>query len=130
VGYLESGLCFSAIQLTLANELIGYARRVNKSEPFDPEQLAIEAIHQVGPGGAFINHAHTHRHFRDNWFAELIDRDTFGGWEKAGSTTLLERTRAKAQHLLKTHQPTPLTPDSAEIIDEIVARVQASLRKE
>jgi len=126
VGYLESGLCFSAVQLTLANELIAYARRVARRDPFDPERLALEAIHQVGPGGAFINHPHTQRHFRDNWFAELIDRDAYAGWRKAGGTTLTERARSRAQHLLETHQPAPLSLEAERALDEIVARVQAS----
>lgn len=127
VGYLESGLCFSAVQLTLADEIIGYARRVTRRDPFDPETLAVEAIHQVGPGGAFINHPHTQQHFRNNWFAELIDRDTYGGWEKGGASTLVERARAKAQHILETHQPASLAPEAAKAINEIIARVQASV---
>jgi trimethylamine--corrinoid protein Co-methyltransferase len=126
VGYMESGVCFSAVQLTLANEFIGYARRVVRNDPFDPEMLAVDAIHQVGPGGAFINNPHTHRHFRDNWFPELIDRDTYSGWEKAGSTTLIERARAKTHHLLETHQPEALTPEAEKALDEIVARVETS----
>ncbi len=129
VGYMESGLCFSAVQLTLANELIGYARRVASSDPFDPERLAVEAIQQVGPGGAFINHPHTHRHFRDNWFSDLIDRDTYAGWEKAGSKTLFERSRAKTQQLLETHQPEPLVPEVDKAINAIVTKLRASVEE-
>jgi trimethylamine--corrinoid protein Co-methyltransferase len=127
VGYMESGLCFSYVQLTLADEIIGYARRVTRSDPFDPEILAVEAIYQTGPGGAFINNPHTQRHFRDNWFPQLLDRDTYVGWEKAGGTTLLERTRARTQHLLETHQPEPLAPQAEKAINEILARVRASV---
>jgi trimethylamine--corrinoid protein Co-methyltransferase len=128
VGYIESGLCFSGVQLTLANEFIGYARRIAHRDPFEPDRLAVEAIHEVGVGGAFINHPHTHRHFRDNWFPELVDRDTYGGWSKAGGTRLTERARAKTQHLLETHQPAPLTPETDAAIAEIVARVRASAK--
>lgn len=127
VGYMESGLCFSAVQLTLANEIIGYARRVARRDRFDPDVLAVEAIHKTGPGGAFINNPHTHRHFRDNWFAELIDRDIYSGWEKAGSATLVERARAKTHHLLETHQPKPLSAEAEQALDAIVARLRASV---
>ena len=130
VGYVESGLCFSAIQLTIANEIIRYARRVAVRDSFDPDTLAVEAIHQVGPGGAFINHPHTHHHFRRNWFPELIDRDSHASWEKAGGTTLTDRARARTQQLLSTHQPKPLAPDAEKAIDEIVARVRASIETE
>jgi trimethylamine--corrinoid protein Co-methyltransferase len=129
VGYVESGLCFSAVQLTLDNELISYVRRVCRRDPFDPDRLATEAIQQVGPGGAFINNPHTHRHFRDNWFPELIDRDIYSGWQKAGSTTLTERARRKTQHLLETHRPVPLMPEAEKAIDEIIARVRGMLRE-
>jgi len=127
VGYLESGLCFSAIQLTQANEIIGYARRVVHREPFDPDRLAVEAIHQVGPSGAFINHAHTHRHFRDNWFPELSDRDTYAGWKNAGSTTMFERAREKAMQLIETHQPERLSAAAEKELDRIVAEVRAAV---
>ncbi len=120
VGYMESGLCFSAVQLTLADEVVAYARRVMRSGPFDPESLAVEAIHHTGPGGAFINNPHTQRHFRDNWFAELIDRDIHSGWEKAGSKTLFERARAKTQHLLETHRPAPLSAEVEQSLDAIL----------
>jgi trimethylamine--corrinoid protein Co-methyltransferase len=123
VGYMESGLCFSAVQLTLADEIIAYARRVVRGDPFDPEALAVEAIHHTGPGGAFINNPHTQRHFRDNWFPGLIDRDTHNGWEKAGSKTLLERARAQAQHLLETHRPAPLSAEVEQGLDAILARL-------
>jgi trimethylamine--corrinoid protein Co-methyltransferase len=127
VGYMESGLCFSAIQLTMANETIGYARRVARHDPFDPERLAVKAIHHTGPGGAFITNPHTQRHFRDNWFAELIDRDTYSGWEKAGGTTLFERARAKTHHLLETHRPAPLSPQAEQDLDAIMTRLRASV---
>ena len=129
VGYMESGLCFSAVQLTLADEIIGYVRRVTRRDPFDPETLAVEAIHHTGPGGTFINNPHTQRHFRDNWFADLIDRDAYSGWEKAGGTTLLERARAKTHRLLETHQPTPLSAQAEQALDAIVARLRASVEE-
>jgi trimethylamine--corrinoid protein Co-methyltransferase len=124
VGYLESGLCFSAVQLTMANEFIRYTRRVVRRDTFAPERLAVEAIDQVGPGGAFINHAHTHRFFRDNFFGELIDRNAYSGWEKAGSHTMFERAQKKTQHVLETHQPEPLAPPVSKAIKEIVNRVR------
>jgi trimethylamine--corrinoid protein Co-methyltransferase len=127
VGYMESGLCFSAVQLTMADEFIRYARRVARRDPFDPERLAVETIHQVGPGGAFINHPHTHQHFRDNFFNELIDHDTYAGWERSGATTMFERTRKKTQQLLETHTPKPLATDAEKALDEIVARIRASV---
>lgn len=127
VGYLESGLCFSAVQLTQANELIGYARRVVQREPFDPDRLAVEAIHQVGPSGAFINHAHTHRYFRDNWFPELSDRDTYGSWKNAGSTTMFERAREKAVHLIETHQAESLSAEADKALEKIVVEARASV---
>jgi trimethylamine--corrinoid protein Co-methyltransferase len=128
VGYMESGLCFSAVQLTMANEFIRYARRVARRDAFDPERLALETIHQVGPGGAFINNAHTHRYFRDNFFNELMDHDTYAGWEKGGGATMWERTRKKTQNVLETHEPKPLGPEAAQALDEIVARVRAGVK--
>jgi trimethylamine--corrinoid protein Co-methyltransferase len=130
VGYVESGLCFSGTQLTLANEIISYVRRVTRREPFTPDVLAVEAIHSTGPGGAFINNPHTQQHFRNNWFAELFDRDTYNGWEKSGGKTLIERTRAKMHHLLETHHPESLSAAADQALTDVVNRVQAALDRE
>ena len=115
------------LDLDRLNEFISYARRVVHRDAFDPDRLAVEAIQEVGPSGAFINHAHTHRYFRDNWFPELSDRDNYAGWANNGGTTFFERARAKTTQLIETHQPEPLPAAADKELERIVADVQTAV---
>ena len=54
------------VQLVIDNELAAYVRRAIRCPiEVSPETLAVEVVHQVGPGGSFLNEAHTAKHFRD-----------------------------------------------------------------
>ena len=55
VGYLESGLCTSEENIVLADELIGYAKRILATYQITRDGLALDVIDEVGPRGAFWN---------------------------------------------------------------------------
>ena len=67
--------------------------------------------HDIGPGGQFLNHKHTSRHFRENWTPELEDRLNHGAWVKQGSPAMRDRVHAKVLDLLESHVPEPLPVD-------------------
>jgi len=85
------------------------------------ETLALDLIHQVGHGEGFIGAEHTLRHFREDWYPKLFDRDTYETWQSAGSKSLRERANEKVEHILETHQPEPLPADVQQEIDRIVS---------
>ncbi|HEA69299.1 MAG TPA: trimethylamine methyltransferase, partial [Desulfobacterales bacterium] len=88
----------------------------------DREHLAIDAIKRVGPGGHFLDDAHTFDHFRENWQPGLTDRQTYDNWKADGATTMGERTKAKIKYILKNHQPEPITPAINAEIEMILQR--------
>jgi trimethylamine--corrinoid protein Co-methyltransferase len=119
VGYIESGLTSSCDAIVMANEIIGAAKRVARGFEINQETLALDLIKEIGPRGNFIAEPHTAKHFRKEfWFPELIDRDNFSGWEQKGRTTLLQRVKAKAHHILRTHQPEALDQGLAKNLQE------------
>lgn len=119
VGYMEFGLTFSLELLTICNEVIGQIRRLMGGIPMEEEQLAMEAITRVGPGGNFLTDPHTLQHFKKNWQPDLIDRKTRTAWQSQNSTTLVERTRIKMKKILKDHQPAKIHPDVLSEIEKI-----------
>ena len=123
LGFLESGLTSSFDQLVFADEAIAKCARLVGGMAVDEESLATRAIADVGPGGHFLAHRHTSKHFRENWPAELEDRMNHGSWVAAGSRTMEQRVRAKVLDLLETHEPPAL---AADVDAQLVRLVEAA----
>lgn len=121
VGYLESGKCNSLEQLVICDEIINYIKRFMQGLEVNEETLALDLIHQVGHGEGFIGTDHTRRHFREDWYPKLFDREIYETWERAGGKTLRERANEKIEHILANHQPEPLPSDVQNKIDNILS---------
>lgn len=113
VGYLESGLTGSPELIVLTNELIAMTRRFAAGLRLDDEALAIEAIHEVGPGGEFLSHDHTLAHWRSLWVPHYFDRQRLDKWLALGGKDTGTRLREATVTWLDEHQVEPL-PDSVE----------------
>ena len=127
VSYMEFGLTGSLELLLISDEVIGKARRMLKGIETDEEQLGVDAIKRVGPGGNFLGDEHTAKHFRENWRPDLTDYQSFENWSGAGSSTMLERARQKLARILQQHQPEPVLEDVNNKIKEILRLAEEKL---
>jgi trimethylamine--corrinoid protein Co-methyltransferase len=110
VGYLEAGLTTSPEMIVFSAEMISQMRQFTRGVSLDPEALALEVIHAVGPGGDFLTEEHTLKHFRELWQPSLFDRHRAEDWTTAGSKRLGQRLQEKTVAIITEHQPEPL-PD-------------------
>jgi trimethylamine--corrinoid protein Co-methyltransferase len=108
VGYLEAGLTSSPEMTVFTAEIISMTRHFMAGMALDAESLALDVIHQVGPGGDFLTARHTLRHFRELWQPSLFDRRRSEDWIAAGSPRLGARLREKTINIMQGHQPQPL----------------------
>jgi trimethylamine--corrinoid protein Co-methyltransferase len=122
IGFLDSGMIGSFEMLAICDEVIGMVRRFGEEIKFDSECLALDIIHDVGPGGNFITHDHTLRHFRENWQPKLICRDNYNRWEERGKKRLTERARETVHSILNDHKPIPLEKGKEDAIKAISNR--------
>lgn len=113
VGYLESGLTNSPEMMVLTNEIISQSRRFTGGVRLDDEVLAVEAIHEVGPGGEFMSHPHTLAHWRELWLPQVFDRQRLEPWQERGSKDVNARLRELTISLIEEHEVESL-PDSVE----------------
>ncbi|MDP6776399.1 MAG: trimethylamine methyltransferase family protein [Candidatus Latescibacteria bacterium] len=122
VGFLESALIGSHEMVVLSDEVVGMAKRFLSGVRVDEEALALDLIHEVGPGGNFLACEHTaHNMRRELWFPKLMDRTKYAAWEAEGSKTLGDRVRDRVREILATHRA-PSQSDKIEAgIDEILA---------
>jgi trimethylamine--corrinoid protein Co-methyltransferase len=120
LGYLESGLMFSFIQLVICDEVVDWVKAFLKGIEVSEETLALDLIERVGPEGQYLITRHTHKHFAEYWYPDLIERANYQDWAKQGSNTLAERAAERVRKILETHQPEPLPDDVNSRIQEIV----------
>ena len=120
VGYAEAGLATSPEMIVLSAEAISMMRRFAAGVDFDAESLALEVIHQVGPGGDYLSQEHTLRHFREFWSPRLLERQRFDRWTKAGGKRLGQRLRERTLAIMDEHQPEPLPHGVASEIEYIL----------
>ncbi len=85
------------------------------------ETLMLDELHEVGPGGSFVQTKATLKRFRDFWFPSLLDRSRRTQWLEAGATTLGQRLNARVREIIEHHQPKPLAADRKNQIAAILA---------
>ena len=102
-------------------EIIRVVSRTVEGLSTTDDSLAVEAIGRVGPGGNFLADEHTLRDFRRELFEPgLLDYRNFDAWQSAGSTSLLERARARVGELLASSKTPPLADQRRRQVLEIL----------
>jgi len=126
VGLLGNATVVMPEMIVATNEIIGMIRHLLCEVLVNDEALALNVFSAVGPGGEFVTHPHTLRHFRDVWYPELFYRGGAKAWSASERFTFGQRVNARTRELIEGHQPEPLPEDVTESIREIIARSEAS----
>lgn len=108
VGYINSGLTTSFEQLIVSNEVVGMVRRITQGLEVNEETMALDLIDEIGPGGEYLTSEHTLRHFKENWYPELLSRSPYEKWEEEGEKDLKTKANEKAKYIIENYSPKPL----------------------
>ncbi len=122
VGYLEAGMTTSPEMLVFTAEMISMMRHFMQGISLDTEALALDVIHQVGPGGDFLTARHTLRHFRALWQPTLFSRQRADEWVATGSKRLGQRLQEKTLSILEEHEPESLSDSVQEEVAYIMEK--------
>ncbi|HSR33194.1 MAG TPA: trimethylamine methyltransferase family protein [Anaerolineae bacterium] len=129
VGYTESAMTGSVFQLAAMDEAIGYSRRITRGIEVNEDTLAVDVIHNVGPNGHYLREQHTRRHYKTEfWYPKLCDRRNYEEWEMMGKTSFKDRTVARVQDILATHQPSPIKPETEKVIEKVLAEAEERVK--
>ena len=131
VGYTESAMTGSVFQLAAMDEAIGYSRRITRGIEVNEDTLAVSVIHDVGPNGHYLRENHTRRYYKNEfWYPNLCDRRNFEEWEMMGKTSFKERTIARVRDIQSTHQPSPIKPETEDVIQKVLAEAEERVKAE
>jgi trimethylamine--corrinoid protein Co-methyltransferase len=120
LGYMESGLTYSFVQLAICHEIVDWVKVFFKEIEVNDETLALDEIASVGITETFLRTKHTRKHYKNTWYPDLFERGNFSEWIRSGSKPLAARAAERVEELLNTHHPEPLSDDIQRQIRKIV----------
>jgi trimethylamine--corrinoid protein Co-methyltransferase len=124
-GMLELGVTFDFAQLLMDNEIFKMVKKVIGGIEVSDEKMALDVIHEVGPGGQFVSHEHTYNNFRSEQSqSKLIDRNNRTGWLNSGGKSMTERAYEEANAILDSYKPEPLPESTIITLREIVEQAE------
>jgi trimethylamine---corrinoid protein Co-methyltransferase len=122
-GWLESGLTASFEKLIVDAEMLQMMAEVLRPIEVNADQLALEAIAGVEPGGHHFGTAHTLAHYEHAFYAPMVStRQNFESWQESGSLDTARRANAVWKRMLAEYQRPPMDPAVEEALADYVAR--------
>ena len=127
-GYLGQGLLGDPRAILMSDEIISYVKHILRGFLIIRDTLAVDAISEVGPGGDFLSHDHTYKHFREEqWRPRLFNRDDPDTWRSRGGKPYDSVLTEKVREILATHSAPSLPEDVQRQVDEIARRAEKEL---
>ena len=125
-GWLESGLTNSLEKFVIDAEMLQMVAETFR--PFDtsPDNLALNVIQEIGPGGHFFGTQHTLDRYRNAFHEPMLsDWRNFESWSEAGKPDAVQQANRVWKKLLEDYQPPPLDDAICEELAAYVAKRKA-----
>jgi trimethylamine--corrinoid protein Co-methyltransferase len=122
-GWLEGGLTASFEKLITDAEMLQMLAEFLRPIEVNTDELALDAIASVEPGGHHFGTAHTLARFETAFYIPMLSsRQNFESWHEAGAVDTARRANGIWKQLLADYQQPPLDPAIAEALTDYVAR--------
>jgi len=128
-GLLDALKVFDFAKAVIDDEIALMLKRVKRGVDFSEENLALDVIAKVGPGGTFMTDKHTVKRMKtEALLTKIADRDAREGWEKKGSLDTQARAMQRVREILTKDAPALISPEvDAQIRAEFTGLVSGEL---
>jgi trimethylamine--corrinoid protein Co-methyltransferase len=123
-GLLNGSRIFAYEELLLDCEIWRILYKMFQGIPINADTLALDTIRKVGPNGTFLTQRHTLHNMRQLWMPQFMDRRPYSTWEEKQDGAS-QWARQKAQHILNTYHPDPLTSEIKSEFKRIISSVES-----
>lgn len=111
-GLIDALKTFDFAKAVIDDEIAQMLKRVKRGISFTDEDLAVNLIKEVGPGGSYIVAKHTVSRMKtEAVMTKLADRDARTIWEKKGSTDIHTRAMNKVKELMTKNTAPLISPE-------------------
>ena len=129
-GWLEGGLAASLEKIIVDAELLRCWAELLRPIEFGDDELAVDVIKEVAPGGHFFGTAHTLARYEHAFYRPLLsDWSNFENWTDAGARDATRRATGLWKQLLADYVAPPLDPAVREAVADYVARRTEALAR-
>ena len=125
-GWLEGGLCASYEKFIMDVEMLQMFAEIFQPLIANAEEIGLEAIAGVPPGGHFFSAAHTMQRYKSAFYTPLVsDWRNYGQWHEDGALTVTQRANRVWHETLERFMPPARDPAVAEALAGFVERRKA-----
>lgn len=127
-GWLEGGLIASPEKFVLDCEVLQMIQRYMEPQLIQtaPEDIAIDAVAEVGAGGHYFGCAHTQERYTDAFYTPIAsDWRNYEAWEAAGAEDSIQRGYRIARRIIDEFTPPPMDATIRDELADFVARRKA-----
>ena len=130
-GWLEGGLTASFEKLIVDAEMLQMMAEYLRPMGTSADELAVEAIAAVAPGGHHFGTAHTLARYETAFYSPMISsRQNFETWQEGGATDTAARANATWKQLLRDYEQPPLDAAIDEALVDYVERRKLAIQKD
>ena len=111
-GLIDALKTFDFAKAVIDDEVAQMLKRVKRGISFTEDDLAIDIIKQVGPGGSYIVAKHTISRMKtEAVMTKIADRDARVAWEKKGSMDIQARAMKKLKEIMASNTAPLISPE-------------------
>ncbi|TGE39206.1 trimethylamine methyltransferase [Desulfosporosinus fructosivorans] len=99
VGVMDHCNSVSPELVVLADEIIEGLKHYTQGVQVNTEELALDVIKEVGPGGHFLTNIHTLNNFKKVWYPSLFSRDM----QNSNESQVKGKVREKIRSIMESH---------------------------
>ncbi len=127
-GWLEGGLVASFEKLVIDCEMLQHMSAMLAPLKIDLDEVGLDAMREVGPGGHFFGCAHTMARYRTAFYEPFIsDWQNSESWTLAGAKDATARATELWPKILEEFEPPPIDPAIDEAMQAYMARRKEEL---
>jgi trimethylamine--corrinoid protein Co-methyltransferase len=127
-GWMEGGLASSYEKFVMDTDQLGMMHVLAKGIDLSENGQALEAFHQVKPGGHFLGCEHTQKNFESAFYRSFVaDNNSVEQWEAEGRLDEAQRANKLWKKMLADYEPPAIDPGVDEGLREFIEKKKASM---
>jgi trimethylamine--corrinoid protein Co-methyltransferase len=116
-GLIDALKTFDFAKAVIDDEIALMMKRMKRGISFSEDDLGVDLIREIGPGGSFITAKHTISRMKtEAVMTKIADRDARTIWEKKGALDIHARAMKRAKEIMAKDAASLIPPDVEERI--------------